>query len=96
MISAEDLTARLLRAGVGSGPVTVVETAPIGNGVMAQAVRVALAWAGDGPASVVVKTASSDPGSLAMATALRMYEVEVGFYRDIAPLLPGQIGRAHV
>lgn len=82
-----DLTPEWFTEALGAGRVREVTLEPIGQGVMAQCLRASLTWDGTGPDSVVVKLASADPGSLAMATALRMYEVEVGFYRDLAPRL---------
>ncbi|MGY4103732.1 phosphotransferase [Nocardia sp. R16R-3T] len=40
-----------------------------------------------GPASVVVKYPTDDQGSLGLALAMGMYELEVRFYRDVAPLV---------
>jgi aminoglycoside/choline kinase family phosphotransferase len=65
---------------------------------MSRSVRVKLTY--DGPTSappqVIVKFASEHPGSLALATALNMYELEVGFYRDIAPLTEMRIPQCHL
>src|SRR5581483_4746193 len=74
----------------GGARVTRAATAPIGGGAIARMVRATLTYDGptSGPESVVVKFPSDDPGSRGLAKALGMYEVEVSFYRDVAPLVP--------
>lgn len=64
---------------------------PVVGGVIARMVRATLAYSGDttAPKSVVVKYPTDDPGSLGLAYAMGMYELETRFYRDIAPLVPG-------
>lgn len=48
-----------------------------------------LTWApaGAGPRTVVVKVAANSPRRLQVAQSARAYELEVAFYRDLAPLL---------
>jgi len=41
----------------------------------------------DAPSSVVVKFPTDDQGSLGLALAMGMYELETRFYQDVAPLL---------
>jgi hypothetical protein len=67
-----------------------VELKPVVGGVIARMVRAVLSYAGDtsAPASVVVKYPTNDPGSLGLAQAMGMYELETRFYQDIAPLVP--------
>ncbi len=69
-----------------SGSVATVETASIGTGQMAQTLRLDLGYDGpsDGPASLVAKLPSADKLSRRTGRATRAYEVEVGFYRDLA------------
>ncbi len=57
----------------------------IGTGQMSLSFRVKLDWMGDeGPASIVAKCPSPDPGTRAIAAALGAYALEVGWYRDLA------------
>ena len=61
---------------------------------MSECYRVALTYAdagSDGPRSVVLKVAATDPVSRQTGLALGLYEREVRFYRDIAPRLGGPI-----
>lgn len=73
----------LLPAGV---EVASFETAPIGTGQMADTTRFSLHYdqPGAGPASVVGKFASANEQSRATGLALRAYEIEVRFYREVA------------
>jgi hypothetical protein len=66
--------------------VTSFETSPIGTGQMADTTRFTLAYdrAGAGPASVVGKFASANEQSRGTGLALRAYEIEVRFYREVA------------
>lgn len=68
----------------------VTSSAPVGTGQMADTYRLRLATepAGSGPASVIVKCASSDEQSRSTGLATRAYEIEVSFYADVA----GRIG----
>jgi hypothetical protein len=84
--------AALIRSGaLRDARVTSVEIEPVTGGVIARMVRARLAYSGptDAPASVIVKYTTDDPGSLGVAKAMGLYELEVNFYRDIAPLLGG-------
>lgn len=93
-------TTVLRRSGDLDPGVVVVglERESIGNGLMARSQRVTLAYdtPGAGPASVVAKYASEDPGSFAVARAARLYESEVAFYRDVAPSVTAHIPRCHL
>ncbi len=62
------------------------ETAPIGTGQMADTTRFTLTLdqPGAGPTSVVGKFASADDQSRGTGLALRAYEIEVRFYREVA------------
>ena len=66
--------------------VTSFETAPIGTGQMADTTRFALRYdrPDGGPTSVVGKFASANEQSRATGLALRAYEIEVRFYREVA------------
>ncbi len=63
---------------------TVVSTLPIGDGLVGSNLRVVLDGAAGAPPSVVVKLPSEDPTSRATGIALRNYEREVKFYREVA------------
>ena len=71
-------------------PITAVELEPVGGGLLARMVRAKLSYEDeiDAPSSVVVKFPTDDQGSLGLAIAMGMYELETRFYQDIAPLLP--------
>src|SRR5438093_7284380 len=89
----DDLTAEWLTAVLGErfgAKVQSVDARPVGTGQVADSVRLALAWepAGAGPPSVVAKVTAASATSREAAIATRTYEVEVGFYRDLAPTLP--------
>ncbi len=66
--------------------VTSFETEPIGTGQMADTTRFALSYdrPGAGPPHVVGKFASANDQSRATGLALRAYEIEVRFYREVA------------
>jgi hypothetical protein len=98
LTSPEQMTADwfelvLTKAGVlDGGRVTSVAIEPITGGAIARMVRASLTFGGElgaAPRSVVVKYPTDDPGSLGVAKAMGLYELEVRFYQDIAPLVPG-------
>ncbi|MEY2454021.1 MAG: hypothetical protein QOD92_3595 [Acidimicrobiaceae bacterium] len=70
--------------------VTSVDKQMVGTGQMGDSVRLTLAYEDGtrGPASVVAKLPALDPTSRATAAAVRSYEIEVSFYRELAPALP--------
>src|SRR5688500_10634966 len=70
--------------------VTDVRLAPMDLGAMCRMVRASLTWstgAVGGPDSVIVKFPTADANTLGLARAMRMYDLEVCFYRDLLPLL---------
>jgi hypothetical protein len=77
----EDVTPEWL-ADVLGFPVDGFTTQPVGTGQMADSVRFALQPGGQ---SVVLKFAAADDTSRATGLALRSYEIEVRFYREIVP-----------
>jgi Phosphotransferase enzyme family len=87
-VTSEWLTVTLRSAGVLSQDAAVVSFEPqaIGTGQMADTTRFALTYdtEGAGPPSVVGKFASADDQSRATGLALRAYEIEVRFYREVA------------
>ena len=89
-----DLTAPWLAAAIGTGPIADFAVERIGTGQMSECYRVRLTYAdsdAEGPESVVLKVAASDPVSRQTGSALGLYEREVRFYGDIAPRLGGPI-----
>ena len=89
-----DLTASWLAAVIGTGPVAEFSVERIGTGQMSECYRVRLSYAegtAEGPESVVLKVAATDPVSRQTGLALGLYEREVRFYGDIAPRLGGPI-----
>ena len=84
----DDLTADWLTANLGAGRVSGFTVERIGTGQMSECYRVGLTYdEGDGPPSVVLKVAASDPMSRGTGQALGLYEREVRFYADVAPRL---------
>ena len=92
----DDLTAEWLTDALGAGTVESFTVTRIGTGQMSECYRVAVSYSdGDGPASVVLKVAASDPVSRGTGQALGLYEREVRFYSDIAPVLGGPIAHCY-
>ena len=91
-MSAEWFTSLLSEAGVlAGGEVESVELKPFGGGVMTNMVQAKLGYstANGAPASVLVKYPSDDEGNRGIAQLMGLYELEVRFYRDLAPRLSG-------
>ena len=90
--SSDELTPNWFTRALRSSrcAVTDVQIDQVGGGAMCRMVRASLTWdATDGsPESVIVKFPTSDAGTLALAQAMQMYELEVRFYRDLLPYLP--------
>jgi aminoglycoside/choline kinase family phosphotransferase len=88
---ADELTADWFTRALGDRHATVerVELDPMDIGAMCRMVRARLTWSdgAPGPASVIVKFPTADEGTRGLADAMRMYELEVRFYRDLLPLL---------
>lgn len=84
----DDLTADWLTANLGGGRVESFTVERIGTGQMSECYRIGLTYSdGDGPPSVVLKVAASDPVSRQTGQLLGLYEREVRFYTDVAPHL---------
>jgi hypothetical protein len=90
----DDVTAEWLTAAVGpafaGATVTDVERRQIGTGQIADSVRLSLTWdpPDAGPPSLVAKVTSASEASRQAAISTRTYEVEVGFYSQLADRLP--------
>lgn len=71
--------------GAPAGSLAGFSAKSIGTGQMSLSFRVKLDWrGGEGPASIVAKCPSADPGTRAIAAALGSYALELGWYRDLA------------
>ena len=90
--SADGLTADWFSSLLGK-PVAEAEIEPVEGGLIARMARARLTYAdgAEGPESVMVKFATDDEGSFGLAVATGMYELEVSFYRDVAPLVNASI-----
>lgn len=86
-VTPDALDVVLRRAGVlHAARVRAVDWVPIGTGQMAQSVRLTIGYDGpsDGPTSVVGKFPSTNDQSRDVGRSLRAYEIEAGFYRELA------------
>ena len=95
---ADTLSAEWFSSVLGA-TVTDVQVEPVGGGLIARMVRARLEYDSDtdAPRSVVVKFPTDDQGSLGLALAMGMYELEVRFYQDVAPHLNDMsIPRCHL
>ena len=94
-VTPEWLTDVLRRAGAltQGAAVRSVEMAPIGTGQMADTTRFTLTLdqPAAGPAHVVGKFASADDQSRGTGLALRAYEIEVRFYREVAARIGARV-----
>lgn len=97
-VRAEALSVPWLSSVFGAGtPGREVHGAvaePIGHGMMADTFRVTLSGS-EVPSSVVVKVAAADETSRRAARTYRSYELEVGFYRELAPKTSARVPRCH-
>jgi Phosphotransferase enzyme family len=101
-VSPDWLTRALTAAGVlrAGNRVRDFERQTIGTGQMAATTRFVLDLhdpdPAAGPASVVGKFASADDQSRATGLALRAYEIEVRFYREVATRVGARLPAAYV
>jgi hypothetical protein len=74
--------------GAPAGSLSGFSAKPVGTGQMSLSFRVQLDWKnGEGPASLIAKCPAADAGTRQIAAALRCYELELGWYRELAPKL---------
>jgi hypothetical protein len=93
------LTDVLREAGASTaGPVSEVVLEPVGGGLMSRSVRARLSYEppAAGPASVLVKFPTDDAGSLALASAMNMYALEVRFYSELAPKTNAPLAKCYL
>lgn len=102
---ASDVTPEWLTASLGAAGILEVgarvegfQTAPIGTGQMADTTRFTLAYdqPGAGPEAVVGKFASANDQSRGTGLALRAYEIEVRFYREVAARIGARVPDVYV
>ncbi len=89
-----ELTAAWLQTVLQCEEIAAVHSEPVGTGQMSESHRVHIEYASAGavgPASVVLKTAASDPTSRATGVGLGAYEREIRFYRELAPRVGGAL-----
>lgn len=87
------LTGALAAAGFAGATVRDVALTPlaVGEGFMGTLARVVPEYAtapADAPRSLVAKLPTTDPGGVALAMLLRLWERESRFYAEVAPHLP--------
>ena len=71
--------------GAPSGSLKSFSAEPVGTGQMSLSFRVALDWKNnEGPSSLIAKCPSLDASTRAIASALRAYALELGWYRELA------------
>ncbi|HWC37958.1 MAG TPA: phosphotransferase [Acidimicrobiales bacterium] len=82
---------------LGASRVLEVACTPVGTGQMSDCVRLTPTYDRPTPAprSMIAKLPAADPTSRATAGALRNYEIEVNFYRQLAPGLPVRAPRCY-
>src|SRR5690242_7580735 len=98
-VSPEWLTRVLRHAGLLERAIVANFTAQtVGTGQMGMSVRYGLQYDREdtrAPRSVVCKFASADPTSRATGLAMRSYEAEVSFYREIARTMDIRTPQCH-
>ena len=92
----DELTPEFLSVALGRR-VADVQLTPVGTGQVADSARIAITWdpPDAGPATVVAKVTSSSEISRTIAGITRTYEIEVGFYADLAPHIGINAPRCH-
>ena len=94
----DELTATWLQAALGSAPVASFTVEPVGTGQMSELHRVTLSYedpAPGDPATVVLKTAATDPTSRGTGVGMGAYLREVRFYQELAPRIGGPLAGVH-
>ena len=97
-LTPEWLTEALRSADVlHTSAVADATASPLGTGQMSDSFRVTLTYDGpaDGPATLIAKLPSTDPGTRSSAMSLRNYEKEVRFYQALAPTLDVRVPQVY-
>ena len=78
--------------------IEAIDITTVGTGQMGDSVRLGLTYDREttAPPTLVAKLPAADPTSRATAAALHNYEIEVSFYRELAPELPVRNPHAYV
>lgn len=72
--------------GAPSGSLRSLRHEPVGTGQVCDSYRFTCDWAeGEGPETFIAKCPSADPVSRGAAAIFHLYDMEVGWYRDMAP-----------
>jgi hypothetical protein len=91
-LTPEFLTGALLEGGVlSSGSVAGVEASSIGAGagLFGQLARLRVSYdGGTGPATIIAKLPTTNPGNREIGNLFQFYEREIRFYDDLAAKLP--------
>ena len=99
-LTHEWLTDVLRASGaLGDAVVDGCDVTPIGTGQMGDSFRVGLTYdsdAGEAPSTVVIKFAAQDDTSRSTGQALRSYEVEMRFYREVAARSALRVPHCHL
>lgn len=100
-VSADWLTDVLRNSGAidASTTVTAVDVGDIGEGtgIFGEIGRASLTYGGgSGPDTVIVKMPCVEPENLAVAHALGIYEREIRFFEDVAPVTKLRIPTCHL
>ena len=92
----DGLTPAFLTEALGRRVVDVTLT-PVGTGQVADSARIGFTWDPPeaGPPTLVAKVTSSSEVSRAIAAITRTYEIEVGFYNELAPQIGVNAPRCH-
>ena len=92
--TADELDGEWLAAVLASGPVAAFSLEQIGTGQMSESHRLSISYEDPrraGPATAVLKLASSDSTSRATGVGLGIYAREVRFYTELAPRIGGPL-----
>src|SRR5437899_2749303 len=92
--TADELDREWLAAALASGPVAAFSLEQIGTGQMSESHRLSISYEDPrraGPATAVLKLASSDATSRATGVGLGIYAREVRFYSELAPRIGGPL-----
>lgn len=97
-LTPEWFTAALREGGTIDEGVTVTSASSqlVGTGQLGLVVRTDLEYdVPGGPASLITKLPSLDPGSRQMGVVLRAYEAEVRFYQEVLPYVDARVPAMH-
>lgn len=74
----------------------VADITPMADGRFGTTARLSLTWAhGQGPPAMIIKLVSASPGTRRAGRLYRSYEVEAGFYQDMAWRIGAHVARCY-